>query len=272
MSPTPFPNLNLVLHQLLTSIKSILTDNFLGFYLQGSFDLGDFDKHSDCDFIVVVKDELSEDQIAALQAMHLRIYALESPWAQHLEGSYFPQLTLKDYTLCVTPLWYLDNGSQQLVRDAACNTIVVRLTLIRNGVVLSGPHPSTLINSIPVEAFRSSILESMYHWGEQIIANPEEINNRFYQCFAVLHYCRLLHDLYTGVPGSKRAGAEWAKANLDPCWSDLIDQAWGGRPVPEVSVRTPAEPADLVRTVDFVQCIINTSKKCSQASDFEMNA
>jgi hypothetical protein len=267
MPPTLFTDLNLVLQELLTSIQSILGDTFTGFYLQGSFALGDFDRHSDCDFIVVIKDELSDAQVDALQAMHPRIYALESSWAQHLEGSYFPQAMLKDYTLHGKELWYLDNGSQQLVQASHCNTIVVRLTLLQHGVVLAGPPPSTLIDPIPVAAFRQSILESMQRWGEQIIANPQEINNRFYQGFAVLNYCRMLHDLHTGVPGSKHAGAEWAKRQLDASWTPLIDHAWNGRPIPEVSVRTPADPAELMKTVEFVRCIIETSKELAPFED-----
>lgn len=256
MLPTPYPDLNQVLQELLTSVQLILGDNFVGFYLQGSFALGDFDRHSDCDFIVVIQDELSSAQVDALQAMHPRIYALESAWAQHLEGSYFPQARLKDYTLRNTPLWYLDNGSRQLIQTTHCNTIVVRLTLLQHGVVLAGPPPSTLIDPIPVEAFRQSILKSMQRWGEQIIANPDEINNRFYQGFAVLNYCRMLHDLYTGVPGTKRAGAEWAKSQLDPSWAGLIDRAWDTRPGPEISSRTPADPQDLQLTVKFVQHVL----------------
>lgn len=267
MPPTPYPDLNQVLQELLTSIQSILGDTFTGFYLQGSFALGDFDQHSDCDFIVAIKDELSEGQVEALQSMHRRIYGLESPWAQHLEGSYFPQATLKDYTLRNTPLWYLDNGSRQLIQETHCNTIVVRLTLRQHGVVLAGPHPSALIDPIPAEAFRKSILESMQRWGAQIIANPEEINNRFYQGFAVLNYCRLLHDLHTGVPGTKRAGAEWAKSQLDASWTPLIDRAWNERPIPEVSARTPADPVELMKTVEFVRCIIETSKQLALFED-----
>jgi hypothetical protein len=256
MQPTPYPELNQVLEELLGSVRTILADTFTGLYLQGSFALGDFDEHSDCDFIVVVKNELNLVQVDALQDLHPRIYALPSRWAQHLEGSYLPQVTLKDYKQRGTPLWYLDNGSQKLLWDAHCNTIVVRLTLLQHGVVLAGPPPADLIDPIPVEAFRQSILESMQTWGEQIIASPEGINSRFYQGFTVLHYSRLLHDLCTGVPGSKRAGAEWAKAQLDPYWSALIDRTWDTRPVPEVSVRTPADPEDLRLTVAFVKHIL----------------
>lgn len=256
MYPTPFSDLNIVLQELLTSLSHSLSDYFIGLYLQGSFALGDFDEHSDCDFIVVVKEEINLVQLEALQDMHSRIFALESRWAQHLEGSYFPRSILKDYRLRGTPLWYLDNGSQRLLRDAHCNTIVVRLTLLQHGVVLAGPSPDQLIDPIPVESFRQEILASMRSWGNQIITNPQEINNRFYQCFAVLHFARMLHDYNTGVPGSKRAGAEWTKAHINPSWAGLIDRAWNGRPVPEISVRTSADPKELKLTIAFVKNIL----------------
>ena len=37
-----------------------------------------------------------------------------------------------------------------------------------------------------------------------------------------------------------------------PTWRDLIDRTWATRPVPEVSVRTRADPADFQRTLAFV--------------------
>jgi hypothetical protein len=136
---------------------------------------------------------------------------------------------------------------------------VVRWVVREHGVVLAGPNPVMLVDPLPVEVLRQEILEGMNEWGEQILADPEIINNRFYQTFAVLHYCRMLHDLHTGFPGSKRAGTEWAKANLDPAWAGLIDRAWDGRPDPALSSRQPADPEDLKRTVEFVRYIIEAS-------------
>ncbi|MEK7786640.1 MAG: aminoglycoside adenylyltransferase domain-containing protein, partial [Chloroflexota bacterium] len=74
--------------------------------------------------------------------------------------------------------------------------------------------------------------------------------------FIVLSYCRMLHDLHTGFPGSKRAGAKWAKAVLDPSWAGLVDRTWDGRPNPALSVRQPANPEDFKLTLEFVQYII----------------
>jgi hypothetical protein len=122
-----------------------------------------------------------------------------------------------------------------------------------NGVTLAGPDPKALIDPIPVAALREEMFETMIGWGLQILADPEMINNRFYQAFAVLHYCRTLHDLVRGTCGSKPAGAAWAKANLDPSWTGLIDRTWAGRPNPAVSVRTPADPKELERTLAFIE-------------------
>jgi hypothetical protein len=156
-------------------MREILGSNFVGAYLQGSFAVGDFDVHSDVDFIIAIKEELADEQIDALQIMHERIYNVDSEWAKH--------------------------------------------------------------------------------------ADPGRFNNRFYQAFIVLNYCRMLHDLYRGVLGSKRAGAEWAKRNLDPAWYGLIDRTWSGRPNPAVSVRQPADPEDFQSTLEFVQYIISESSR-----------
>jgi hypothetical protein len=69
----------------------------------------------------------------------------------------------------------------------------------------------------------------------------------------------MLHDLHTGFPGSKRAGADWAKASLDPAWADLIDRAWTGRPNPALSVRQPADPSEFERTLEFVRYAITSA-------------
>src|SRR3972149_3492698 len=96
--PTPYPELNAVLQELVESAQAVLSDNFVAACLQGSFAVGDFDRHSDVDFIIAVEEELSDDQVQALQTLHERIYNLDCGWAQHLEGSYFPKGVLKDYS------------------------------------------------------------------------------------------------------------------------------------------------------------------------------
>jgi predicted nucleotidyltransferase len=253
--PTPYPILNTVLRDLVASVQDVLNHNFVGAYLQGSFAVGDFDAHSDCDFIVVTDKELTSDEVAALQRVHERIYNLDIVWAQHLEGSYFPKSVLRHYARSGGPLWYLDHGSTSLIRHNHCNTVLVRWVVREKGIVLKGPPPETLVEPIPVEVLRREIMAVIRDWGKDILTNPDYYNNRFYQALIVLNYCRMLHDLIMGRPGSKRAGAEWAKANLDPSWATLIDRAWGGRPNPAVSVRQTADHQDFQATLEFVRYI-----------------
>ncbi len=101
--------------------------------------------------------------------------------------------------------------------------------------------------------------------GEAVRANPAQYDNRFYQGYLVLNYCRMAHDLLCGLPGSKRAGAEWAKANLDPAWADLIDRAWDGRPDPAFSVRQRADPVDLARHLEFIRYVTDVGGLCGPA-------
>ncbi|MGH9830719.1 MAG: aminoglycoside adenylyltransferase domain-containing protein, partial [Blastocatellia bacterium] len=251
--PTPYPELNSVLRGLVDSVQAVLNTNFVGAYLQGSFAVGDFDLHSDVDFIVVLEEELSPEEGHGLQAGHERIYGLDIPWAQHLEGSYFPKQVLRDHTRLGELLWYLDHGSRSLIPSDHCNTVLVRWVVREQGVCLAGPAPAQLVDPIPIEALREHIRATILDWGQEILSHPDPFTNRFYQGFIVLNYCRMVHDLHRGWPGSKLAGAEWAKAHLDPSFQGLIDRAWDGRPNPAVSVRESADPQDFKETLEFIQ-------------------
>jgi len=260
-TPSTYPELNDVLQELISSLKAILEEEFLGAYLQGSFALGDYDRHSDVDFVIVTESELTDNHVLPLQVMHAHIFKLDSSWTQHLDGSYFPKGALRNPPEPGKKLWYLDNGSSELVKSTHCNTLVVRWVVREHGVTLAGPSPKTLVDPVPVDKLHEEILEVISEWGEEILRNPERFNNRFYQSFIVLSYCRMLHDLQTGSIGSKRTGAEWAKTHLDPSWRGLIDRTWDARPNPEVTSRQPADKQDFERTLEFVRNAIEKSKK-----------
>lgn len=265
MQPTPFPELNTVLQDLVESIQTILGDNFVGACLQGSFAVGDFDRNSDVDFIVALEDELSDTQVAELQVMHGRIFNLACPWAQHLEGSYFPKAILKDHTQRAKQLWYLDHGSRSLIQSDHCNTVLVRWVVRAYGVPLAGQNLAKLVDPIPVAALRQEIRHAIDSWGEEILTHPEHFNNWWHQGYIVLNFCRMVHDLRNGYPGSKRAGAEWAIVTLDPVWAGLIDRAWAGRPDPAFTVRQPPNAADFKSTLEFVKVMLNESKQYATA-------
>jgi L-ascorbate metabolism protein UlaG (beta-lactamase superfamily) len=115
--PTPYPDLNAVLADLVSGVREILGENFVGAYLQGSFAVGDADEHSDVDFIVVTHDEVGEAAESQLQAMHERLFALPTHWAQHLEGSYVPKEQLRRVDPERRPWFYFDNGTTEPAWD-----------------------------------------------------------------------------------------------------------------------------------------------------------
>ena len=259
--PTPYAELNAVLYELVAGIGQTVGNDFIGAYLQGSFAVGDFDEHSDADFVVAIRNELSEAQVAELQRVHERIYGLESEWARHIEGSYFPAPILRTGERCGEPLWYLDHGRNRLIKSDHCNTLVVRSVVRERGITLAGPDPKTLVAPISVEALRREISNTMCTWAKEIFEQQERYRNRFYQGHIVLSYSRMLHDLFEGRPGSKREGAAWAKSTLGSDWAALIDRAWTGRPNPAVAVREPADPVDFEATLRFVKVVLRESEE-----------
>jgi predicted nucleotidyltransferase len=251
-----YPDLKIVLTELINKAQKILGSNFIGAYLQGSLAVGDFDYNSDVDFIIVIKEELSKQQVHALEEMHNEIYYLDNRWAKRLEYSYFPQKILRKIPAHRDKLWYFDNGHRNIELSDHCNTIVVRVTVREKGIVLAGPDPKTLIDPISPDALRAEIKDTMIEWGEEILKNPKVYENRFYQSYLVLNYCRMLHDFYTGTVGSKLAGVKWAKENLDPEWIGLIDFCWQERLDPQLSVTQPADPTIFPNVLNFVRYVI----------------
>lgn len=252
--PTPFPELNAVLAELTRSIENVLGADCLAVWLQGSFAVGDADEHSDVDFLVVVRNELTDAQIEALQAMHQRIYDLDSEWAKHLEGSYIPQHLLNQAdAVNVQKFWYIDNGSRILEQSVHCNTWVVRWSVREHGIALSGMEPKTLLHPIPPDILRAEVRAVIRDWGGMLIEKPEAMKALWYQCFAVLSFCRMLQTLETGQILSKRAAVQWAAKNVDARWQGLIQRAWEARRNGWQNVHHDADPDDLQQTREFIR-------------------
>jgi len=86
--PTPYLAANAVLRLLLQEVRAVLGPEFVGMYCYGSLSLGDFEPgSSDIDFLVVTANDLPDEMVAALGAMHGRIAVSGLQWADKLEGS-----------------------------------------------------------------------------------------------------------------------------------------------------------------------------------------
>jgi RimJ/RimL family protein N-acetyltransferase/predicted nucleotidyltransferase len=249
-APTLYPELNALLDEFVTSARAVLGENFHGAYLQGSFALGDADEHSDVDFIVVTHGEVSDIEVSGLQGMHERLYALDTPWAQHLEGSYVTEAELRRVDESRAPYWYLDNGSTELIRDNHCNTSVVRATLREHGVVLAGPDPKSLVDPVSAAELQADVRWAIREWVEWL-GSHSSLSRRA-QGLLVLTICRMLQTWESGRVTTKSEAGEWALDVLDAKWAGLIRAALDDRPDPWTKVREPADPQALDRTFAFL--------------------
>lgn len=257
MGPTAYDDLNAVLAAFVDGVTDALGANFAGAYLVGSFALGAADEYSDVDFIVVTEEDLSDVELARLQALHARLYALHVPWAQHLEGSYIPRARLEHVDPERRPFLFLDNGSRELEPDNHCNTAVTRLVLRSHGITLAGPAPATLVAPVAAADLRREALRAAQEYAEWASAGPM---SRWKQPYLVLTLCRILASLDTGDVLSKRRAGAWAIAALAPEWSGLIERALADRPDPWGRVNRPAEPALAARTLAFATYAAETTK------------
>jgi hypothetical protein len=130
--PTPFAELNELVDGVAGQARDILGSVFVGAYLQGSFALGGADEHSDCDFLVVADDRLTEEQERAVRALHAEIPTREGRWCQLLQGSYASAADLASNDRIDTDWLYVGHGSREMQWSPHCN-----------GVYHGGPCTST---------------------------------------------------------------------------------------------------------------------------------
>jgi Domain of unknown function (DUF4111)/Polymerase beta, Nucleotidyltransferase len=255
-----------VLDELVTGATGALGESFCGAYLHGSFALGEANEHSDVDFVVATNDELTKSEQRGLQDLHARLFALDSPWAQHLEGSYIPTDRLRSVDPVRAAYYYLDNGASRLVWSDHCNTALVRWVVREHGVVLAGPLPEQLVEPVPADVLRDEAMRALleyaawaeesrarYDAGEGLETWSELPFSRWQQPYLVLTFCRILWTLRHGAVTTKREAAEWAAEKLDPEWRDLIERAIRNRSDPWGRTRLPSGAELVDRTCAFVE-------------------
>lgn len=261
-TPTIFPELNAVLSDFAGRLAELFGDGLVGLYLQGSFALGGSDGFSDVDFLAVLDQDVTAEQFPLLQTVHEELHALPSAWARHLEGSYVPLDALGKFPPPKRAFWYLDNGAKNVVRSDHDDTLVVYWTLREKGIPLLGPAPAHFVPPVPIDRMLDEILATMLDWQGHFVANPNGLNNRFYQPLVVVSYCRMLHSLATGAIHSKPASAAWALEHLDTRWRGLIDNVSRARTGDAADrVREPADPSDLAATWLFMEYAIELGRR-----------
>lgn len=232
---TPHPAVNVTLQELLSGVQAALGEQFAGMYLYGSLSSGDFNPTtSDIDFVVVTEGELPAERVAALEALHLRLWAEGSHWAAHLEGAYVPRAALRRYDPAAPPVPTVNEG-HFYISGFGSDWVIQRHVMREHGVVLAGPAPASLIDPVTPAELRQAMIEILRGWwGPVVLADPAFLSRADYQAFAVLTMCRALYVFEYGAIVSKAAAARWASTALPECWHSLIQQAAAWRPGQEI--------------------------------------
>ena len=249
--PTLYPEVNILLRELLTSVQMVLGSQFIGMYLDGSLANGDFDQESDIDFVVVTAEDISGALFTALQAMHERIAAIDSRWAIQLEGSYISEHALRRYDPehALHPNIERGTGERLKMADHDDAWTIHRYVLRERGIRITGPALQELIDPVSPDDLRRAMQTVLHGWAPQILNHPHEIESRGYQAYTVLSLCRILYTLQFGDVVSKPVAARWGKATLGEQWVALIERAWIGRQ----NSHLKAQADDVAGTLDFIR-------------------
>ena len=214
-----YPELPQVLESFAQELKLILKDNILGMYLIGSLATGDFDLDSDIDFLIVTKENITDNEVEKLNIMHKKLNRLGYYPAEHLEGSYISRQSIADYSFVDEPVWYLENGDVTLQESNHDNKWHVRWILREKPVILFGACPEEYLSPIPKEEILKETRETIFMlrdgFKKEMHSHLAFYNTRFGQSYTVLSICRFLQTISTGKIESKLEGIKWALRNLN---------------------------------------------------------
>lgn len=249
--PTPYPDVNELVLDLLSRVRGLLGEVFTGMYLDGSLANGGFDEDSDIDFVVVTNQDIAGGLFLDLQAMHDQLAAGSSTWAVQLEGSYISRQAIRRYDPDHALHPNLERGYGERLKMALHveGWAVHRAILRARGIRLAGPDLSTLIDPVSPQELRRAMRALLQSWSQGLLAHPETVQSRGYQSYIVLSHCRILYTLQTGEVASKQDASAWAGAQAGPSWASLIASAWEGRHHPG----GPPDPLEMQATLAFVR-------------------
>ena len=251
--PTPYRKVNRIVDRLLTELKKVLGEQFLGFYLFGSISTGDFNpESSDIDFLCTTAYKLSEETIAALEKMYFDLEEFDPEWWYQLEGSFTPQADMYRYNPQNGPYPTVHEGKFYLAGHES-HWIIQRHLLLTNAVIVEGAEPSTFIAPVSVDDLHGALRSFLDEWWIPMLENPAKLDSQEYQAYANLTMCRMLYTFGNDEIASKPVSARWAQANF-PEWSELVGWALAW-------IEDSSSPDNKKETMGFIQFAVDSIKE-----------
>lgn len=248
--PTPYAELNALLAEVVTHAREVFGADFVGAYLVGSFAVGDADRHSDCDFLVVVGRSINTEQERAVRALWAELPDRDGHWNHHLEGSYAQRDDLADPAAMGRVWLFVDHGHREMEWSDHGNREVVRWSLHEHGVVLAGPAPGSVVAAVPADLIMIKMRAQLTTLVEDIVSwAPVEV--AWTQRYLVTTCTRVLYSMITGRVTSKRRSLRWAADHLAQTWRPLLQQVGDDRER-GWDATDPPRPGSLAESYAFV--------------------
>jgi predicted nucleotidyltransferase len=226
--PTPYIDVNQVLHHFFLKIQVVLGSRFIGMYLYGSLACGDFNHdNSDIDIIVVYKDEIDDERFSMLKDMHAEFDAKNSPWAQRVEIAYISEEALLG-TAPKTALYpQIEKGGPLKRLPLELGWAFQSYSLHEFGLIVAGSDPRMMANPVDLKNLKLAALNITKIWVEQSHQDSwiQALQQKNEQAFVVLSLCRFLYTHRKNTIGSKSKAARWAMESLDRKWTPLIERS-----------------------------------------------
>jgi predicted nucleotidyltransferase len=229
-----------IVEALLSGMRAELGDNLAGAYLRGSLALGDFiPATSDVDVLAVTERPAGDAEFARLAALHARMAALAHPYANRMENAYIDRAALRRFVPGRRHPT-LGQGEKLAWTEHRDNWILERWIVRERGVVLFGPDPRTLIDSIPAGELGAAVRARLGDWAEWASQadDPDWLLPRNHKAYVVETMCRALYTLARGELASKPRSVAWALEALPEPWRSTVERsrAWRTDSTPDPSI------------------------------------
>jgi len=226
-------------------LASELQGTLAGIYLHGSIALDAFDERtSDIDLLLLLDEEIDQKMRSKLERIH-RTLRSRSSWWKRSEGIYARSSHLID-----------DRDARKLhlsmkggrLRGGHRLGWTERKILHERGVVVAGPHPSTIIPPVSRSLLDEEMWYNLHGYWAGRARRPYLFLHTEMARFAITTIPRILHALEHGEIISKREGVVLLRERF-PAWRPLVDEV--------MSVRAPLGGIGRARrTVGFIHAMI----------------